>query len=113
MAALVTLARWLQVAGTRGPADNADVNTVIIEVRRGADAKLYPARPLTREQRNRARWMAHNLVHRDGLSIRQAQRVMASQYGVRRAVGTIMRDLQNFECPRCPHMLSGQIPPDG
>ena len=42
-----------------------------------------------------------------GLSVRQAQRVMAESYGIRRAVGTIMRGLQNFECPRCPHMLSG------
>ena len=77
------------------------MNTVIIEVKRGADGRLYPARPLTREQRNRARWLAHNLVHRDGLSVRAAQKVMAERYGVRRAVGTIARDLQNFECPRC------------
>ena len=54
------------------------------------------------QERNRARWTAHNLVHRDGLSIRQAQRVMAGQYGLRRAVGTIMRDLELFRCPRCP-----------
>jgi hypothetical protein len=82
----------------------ADLNTFVIEVRRGADSKLYPAEPLTREQRNRARWLAHNLVHRDGLSVRQAQRELVGQHGVRRAVGTIMRDLQNFECPQCPHL---------
>ena len=85
----------------------ADVNTVIITVKVGKDSKLYPARPLTREQRNRARWAAHNLCHRDGLSVRQAQRVMIENHGIRRAIGTIMRDLQNFECPRCHHMLSG------
>ena len=77
------------------------MNTFVIEVRRGADSKLYPARPLTHEQRNRARWLAHNLVHRDGLSVRVAQRVMAGQHGVRRAVGTIARDLELFTCPRC------------
>jgi hypothetical protein len=64
-------------------------------------AKLYRARPLTHRERNTARWAAHKLVHRDGMSVRQAQRVMAEQYGIRRAVGTIMRDLQNFECPLC------------
>lgn len=83
------------------------MNTVIITVKVGKDSKLYPARPLTREQRNRARWLAHNLVHRDHLSVRQAQRAMAQQYSLRRAVGTIARDLANFKCPRCPHMLSG------
>ncbi len=80
------------------------VNTVIVQVQTGRDGKLYPARPLTRQERNRARWLAHNLVHRDGLSVRQAQRAMAERYGVRRAVGTIARDLANFECPRCPHL---------
>ncbi len=98
---MVTSGRWLQAAGTRGLADNADVNTVIIEVKRGADSKLYLAVPLTHEQRNRARWLAHNLVHRDGLSVRQAQRVMAESHGLRRAVGTIARDLDLFTCPQC------------
>ena len=82
-------------------ADTGHVNTVIIEVKAGADGRLYPARPLTREQRNRARWLAHNLVHRDGLSVRQAQRDMAESYGIRRSVGTIARDLELFTCPRC------------
>jgi len=73
---------------------------VIIEVTRRADNKLYPARPLTREQRNRARWLAHNLVHRDGLSIRAAQRAMLAR-GVRRSLGIIARDLASYECPAC------------
>jgi len=77
------------------------VNTVIIEVKVGRDGRLYPARPLTREQRNKARWMAHHFCHRDGMSIRQAQRVMAGR-GLRRSVGQICADLNNFECPQCP-----------
>jgi hypothetical protein len=77
------------------------VNTVIVQVQTGRDGKLYRARPLTREQRNRARWLAHNLVHRDGLSVRAAQRAMSEQHGIRRAVGTIARDLELFTCPRC------------
>ena len=40
------------------------------------------------------RWLAHNLVHRDGLSIRQAQRTMIENYGVRRSLGTTARDLR-------------------
>ncbi len=82
-------------------ADNRDVNTVLFEVSRGSDQKLYPARPLTREQRNRARWLAHNLVHRDGMSIRAAQKIMRESYALRRSVGVIARDLALFECSRC------------
>ena len=92
------------MAGALGLADTGQVNTVIITVKVGQDGKRYPAAPLTREERNRARWLAHNLVHRDGLSVRQAQRAMAERCGVRRAVGTIARDLADFECPRCPHL---------
>ena len=81
------------------------------KVRRGLDGKLYPATPLTHKQRNRARWAAHNLVHRDGLSIRAAQQVMAKA-GIRRSRGIIMRDLQDYQCPHCPGVdtwtLSGQ-----
>jgi hypothetical protein len=80
------------------------VNVIIVEVARRADGKLYPARPLTRGERNRARWLSHNLIHRDRLSVRAAQRVMIEQHGVRRSIGSIMRDLRLWECPRCPHL---------
>ena len=74
----------------------------LIEVRRGADGKDYPATlPLPTAQLNRARALAHNLVCRDGLSIRQAQLAMREQYALRRSVGTIARDLREFECTRC------------
>lgn len=71
------------------------------EVRRGTDGKMYRAVPLSRQERNRARWLAHQLVHRDGLSIKAAQKVMAGSYGLRRSVGILMKDLANFECPDC------------
>jgi hypothetical protein len=74
---------------------------VVIEVARRRDGKLYPPRPLTHAERNRARWLEHNLVHRDGLSIREAQRVMAAEHGVRRSLGIIHRDLASYECPAC------------
>ena len=69
-------------------------------LRRGRDGKSYPAAALTREQRNRARWLAHQLVHRDHHSIRTAQQLMAKG-GIYRSVGTIAADLANFECPDC------------
>lgn len=83
------------------------VNTILVEVERRRDGKLYPPRPLTHAERNRARWLAHNLVHRDGMSVRAAQRAMAAQ-GVRRSVGIIARDLAAFECPDCPARLARQ-----
>jgi hypothetical protein len=65
------------------------------------NGKQYPAALLTREQLNRARRAAHVLVHDRGLSIRRAQQVMAEDYGIRRSVGIIARDLADFTCPSC------------
>jgi len=79
-------------------ADTGHVNTT--EVRRGRDGKLYPAAPLTRQERGQAIRRAHELVCDRGLSIRRAQQVMAES-GLRRSLGIIARDLQGFECPRC------------
>jgi hypothetical protein len=80
---------------------------IVVEVPRRRDGKLYPAVPLTYAERNRARWLAHNLVHRDGLSVRQAQRTMIENYGVRRSLGTIARDLRLWECPACAGQSGG------
>ncbi len=75
---------------------------MILDVRvRGRDGRLYRATPLTREERIRARWLAHQLVHGDRLSIRAAQRVMAETHGLRRSVGAIAADLAGYECPDC------------
>lgn len=75
------------------------VNTA--EVRRGRDGKSYPATALTREQRNRARRLAHELVCGGGMSIRAAQQVMAEKHGLRRSVGSISGDLRDYECAAC------------
>jgi hypothetical protein len=83
---------------TPAPARLGYVNTT--RVRRGLDGKNYPATPLTRTGRIRARRLAHELVCRDGLSIRAAQAQMA-EAGVRRSVGTLARDLAGYECPHC------------
>ena len=74
--------------------------------RRGQNGKSYPATRLTRQELNRARWLAHQLVHDRGLSIRRAQKVMAETYGIRRSVGIIAKDLADFECPACAELNS-------
>ena len=79
-----------------------DSGGVSVDVRiRGRDGRLYPARPLTPEERSRAVRLAHLLVHRDRLSIRLAQQVMAEQHGLRRSVGAIARDLAGWVCDLC------------
>ena len=83
--------------------DNEHVSAVLLlEVVRGHDRKLYRAHPLPGSELARIRALTHALVHRDGLSQRQAQRVLAQSYGIRRATGTIARDLALFTCPSCP-----------
>ena len=88
-------------------ADTGHVNTT--EVRRGRDGKVYPAAPLTRQERGRAIRLSHQLVHGDGLSIRAAQKVMAESYGLRRSRGAIAADLADFECPRCADRTPGHL----
>jgi hypothetical protein len=77
------------------------MNVTAVEVTRGVNGKLWPARRLTHEQLNQRRWLAHNLVHRDHLSIRAAQRLMRDSHGIRRSIGAIHNDLARFECPAC------------
>jgi hypothetical protein len=87
-----------------GPAQclSERVNVIVVEVTVGRDGKRYPVGgDLPADQRNRARKLAHNLVHRDRLSIRAAQRVMLEQYALRRSLGIIHRDLINYVCPVC------------
>jgi hypothetical protein len=87
-----------------------DVNTVVVEATRGADSKLYPAAPLSEAERDRARVVIHTFVCRDGLSVRQVQKRLLDDYGIRRAVGTIARDLKAFSCQRCPARRSVAAP---
>ena len=78
------------------------VNAIVIEVRRGRDGKLYPpGGDLPEQERWRAIRLVHNLVHRDHLSIRAAQRVMLGQYAIRRSLGMLHRDLTGYACPVC------------
>lgn len=76
--------------------------STVIEVGRGRDGKLYSARPLDEAGLRRARSLAHALVHRDKMSMRAAQQVMADSYGLRRSIGIIARDLALWTCQWCP-----------
>ena len=72
---------------------------VVIQVRRGRDGKLYPAGwVLPEADRERAMALACTLVHRDRMSIRQAQETMLNGYAVRRSIGAIHRDLHRCGC---------------
>jgi hypothetical protein len=78
------------------------VNTVLL-VTRGKDGKLYRPSQLSEPELRRVRGLAHALVHRDGLSVRAAQRVMLESYGVRRSIGAISQDLTRWSCgDKCP-----------
>jgi hypothetical protein len=87
------------------------VNTpAIIEVERRRDGKLYPpGGVLPERERNRAINLAHRLVHRDGKSVRQAQRALAADHGIRRSVGIIHRDLASYECDWCAGPLRTRL----
>jgi hypothetical protein len=82
----------------------------VVVVRQYRDGRRYPAEPLTREQRNRLRWLAHNLHCRDGQTIRQVQATMLESYAVRRSIGAIHGDLTRFECPHCAEPPPGPQP---
>jgi hypothetical protein len=85
------------------------VNVIVVEVAVGRDGKRYPVGgDLPPADRNRARWLIHNLHCRDKLPIREAQRVMLEQHGLRRSLGILHRDLAAYECPAC----AGELPPE-
>jgi hypothetical protein len=79
----------------------AGVNTILLEVERRADGKAYPVRFLSPAERARARVLAHRLHCREGLTVRATQRALAAEHGLRRSLGSIMKDLQGWECPQC------------
>lgn len=80
----------------------APARAAVADVRvRGTDRKLYRARQLTPEQRDRAIDAAHYLCCAKLMTIRSAQAVMARTYGIRRSTGAIHADLRNFVCEAC------------
>jgi hypothetical protein len=81
---------------------NGRVNAVTVEVRAaGRDRKLYLVSPRSPEALAQIRETEHRLRCRDGLSVRQVQAALASEHGVRRSLGAIMRDLKGWQCEAC------------
>lgn len=59
--------------------------------------------------RQRSAALAHNLVHKGGLTVRAARRVMIEQYDLRRSVGGIASDLREYTCSRCRGVPVGRL----
>lgn len=75
---------------------------MVIVVERRKDGKMHPPGGyLPDADRDRARLLAHYLVRRDRRSLRQAQKIMFEDHGIRRSLGSIHHDLRTFECPEC------------
>lgn len=74
----------------------------MIALERRKDGKLYPlGGVLPAQERNKARWLEHQLHCRDHLSIRRTQAALLAQHGLRRSRGIIQRDLVAYQCPDC------------
>lgn len=74
----------------------------MVELVRGRDHKLYPlGLPRPAEEHDRLVGLSHVLRCRRELSFRQVQRALLDQFGVRRSLGAIFRDLHRYECDQC------------
>jgi hypothetical protein len=71
----------------------------LVEVR--ADGKLYPPSRRSPAEVAQVRDLEHHLHCAGGLSIRATQAAMLDKHGIRRSVGMICRDLNQFECSHC------------
>jgi hypothetical protein len=81
-----------------------------VEVVRGTDGKLYGARQLPQAELARRRRLVHALHCRDQLSLREARRTLAEQYGIRRSMGSVCNDLRDYRCPYCPEPVPEPLP---
>ena len=79
------------------------MNTVIVVVERHRDGKCYPERwwDLPAATVERLRGLEHALRCGRGLSYRAVQRTLFEQYGERRSIGVIWKDINQYECSRC------------
>jgi hypothetical protein len=74
----------------------------MVELVRGKDGKRYPL-GLPRPAGEHLRLVAQSHTLRCGreLPYRQAQKALASEFGVRRSLGAIFRDVHVYKCPYC------------
>ena len=99
---------WQLLVGTRvsrgrlSPSDNGRVKPPpVTELIKRRDGKLYPAVPRTPAEHRQVVALIHNMRHLDGLSYPQVQRALLERHGVRRSLGMIWRDANEFRCPNC------------
>jgi hypothetical protein len=69
---------------------------------RGRDHKLYPlGLPRPAAEHARLVGLSHTLRCRRRLPFREIQRVLAAEFGIRRSLGAICRDLRVYQCDYC------------
>ena len=67
---------------------------------RGLDGKTYPSTPWSTNDRRQIVAFVHRRRHRYGESVRQIVAALAD-HGVRRSVGSVHGDLNDWVCPGC------------
>lgn len=68
---------------------------------RGRDGKVYPAWPLTADEREFLVGRVHYLSHRERLSVRSIIRRLDQDHRVRRSLGTVHSWLHGWTCDGC------------
>jgi len=74
----------------------------MLELIRGKDKKCYPADlPRSRAELLRLVALSHTLRCGRKLTYSLVQETLAAEFGVRRSIGAIAKDLHTFKCPLC------------
>jgi hypothetical protein len=77
----------------------------------GRDGKRYPFHRRTAADRQRLATLTHKLRCGRTLSIKTLQETLAAEFGVRRSIGAISKDLRDFRCPLCRPKPASVVPP--
>ena len=84
----------------------------MVKLVRGRDHKLYPAglpRPAGEHLRLVA--LSHTLRCGRKLSYAKIPEALAAEFGVRRSVGAVFRDIHVYRCPMCAPQPATVMPP--
>ena len=81
---------------------NIQVNVVTVELVRRRDHKLYPlGLPRPPAEHLRIVALSHTLRCGRKLAYRQAEKALAAEFGIRRSIGAVYRDVHDYRCPLC------------
>lgn len=95
-------ARYPGLALRPSASETSDVKAVTVELVRGKDRKLYPVGlPRPAKEHLRLVGLSHTLRCGRKLSYPKIRDTLAAEFGVRRSVGAIYRDLHAYTCPHC------------